>query len=108
MEGAGVFDDAFGGLEAFIHFGHQRHADAAGAGVDALGLAGQQASGQDGDVARGHKPGGKRHVGTAVERASRASGGTNSLFVVKSATGGCPSPYQQIGARKTHTNAHGC
>jgi hypothetical protein len=30
---SGVGDDALGGFQAFVDAGHQRHADAAGAGV---------------------------------------------------------------------------
>ena len=47
-EGSGSceeLDDALRGLHAFVGFGHQRHADAAAARVDAVRLARQQLPG---------------------------------------------------------------
>ena len=56
-------NDALGRFQTFAGFGHQRDAHVALAGVDAGGLAGEEAAGQDGHIIFSLQPAGELGVG---------------------------------------------
>ena len=56
-------DNAFGGFEAFIGFGDQRHTNAIAARINAMGFTAQVASRQHSDIIFGIQPSGEVDVG---------------------------------------------